>query len=154
MRDATQIFQRVLDRTTDSLFVNMKGWRWRKFTLTYAQLAAAATTKTIDLFSLPKGHIIHAVQIKHSTAFAGGGLTTYTIQVGITGTLNKYLSAFNVFQTVADAARALQAVALASLASESPSAAVAIKVTATGSGNTDLATAGQVDIWVWTSDAS
>lgn len=154
MLDANQAIKECVDPTRKALRVFSEGYAWRQFTLTHADFQEAGLEKTIELFSLPAGSIPHGVKIKHSVAFSGGAIATYTIQVGITGTLNKYLSAFNVHQAPGDAAKALQFVALASLNEESPSAATSIKVTATSTvADLDASTAGSVDIWVWTSDA-
>jgi hypothetical protein len=154
-RDGYQVLKAVRDPVTNAIRTISIGYMWRKYTLTYAQFALANTVNTIELFSLPAGHMIDAVKIKHSVKFLGGAISAYVIQVGITGTLGKYSTNFDVFQNVADAARKTTQVAVASLADESPSAATSIKVTATSTGaNLNAATQGQVDIWVRTSDAS
>ena len=76
--------------------------RWRKFTVAESSFTAAATSEDIELFSLAAGELIHGVKIKHSTAFSGGTLSAFTLSIGISGLLDKYASAFDVFQAVAD----------------------------------------------------
>lgn len=123
---------------------------WRKYTVTKTQLAAAATTNNITLFTLPAGGIIEAVKIKHSASFTGGSISAYTISVGITGTLAKYAAAYDVF--AAPSATAMQL--STTVGTESHTAATAIKVAATSTGaNLSAATAGSVDIWVKVSQA-
>jgi hypothetical protein len=76
--------------------------RWRKYTVDFEDLAAAATTNDIQLFELPAGGVIHRVVIKHGTAFAGGSISAYTVSVGKAGDLTAYAGAFDAFQTVGD----------------------------------------------------
>jgi hypothetical protein len=70
---------------------------WRKYTKTFTDLAAPTASNDIELFSLPAGGIIHAIKLKHSAAFTGGAIATYTLSVGIALYLDKYLPAFSVF---------------------------------------------------------
>jgi hypothetical protein len=99
------------------------GPTWTKYTVGHAALQAAATSNNITLFTLPAAGIIHEVKVKHSTAFSGGAIASYTVKVGITGTLGKYLAAFDEIEAVSTGA------------------------------NLDQSTAGSVDIWVLTSAA-
>jgi hypothetical protein len=118
---------------------------WRKYTKLYTDFATAATTNSIDLFSLPAGGTILAVKLKHSVPFAGGALSAYTISLGITGTLAKYLAAQNVFQAVGATVYGLNN----TIGGESHTAATPIKATATSTGaNLSVATGGSVDVWV------
>jgi hypothetical protein len=144
--DAFQVLKRL--NVTSTL-------TWTKYTKTYANFSAAATTNDIELFSLPAGGVIHAVKIKHSTAFAGTSITAYTISVGITGTLAKYATAYNVFQAVAPATFQIGAVPSIGIGSENHTTAVSIRAAATSTGaNLSAATAGVVEIWVLTSTCS
>jgi hypothetical protein len=118
---------------------------WVKYTVTAAQLSAAATTSSITLLSLPAGGVIHGVKIKHSAAFTGGLLSAYTVSVGILGNLAKYASAYNVFQAAAVDNWQITEV----LGGEDQASAVNILVTAVSVGaNVSAAAAGSVDIWV------
>lgn len=118
---------------------------WLKVgTRTYENFSAAALTSSLTLFALAPMGLIQAVKIKHSTAFAGGAIASYTVSVGIVGTVAKYAAAFDVFQAVSGTAFQLSATA----GSESHTAAVAITITATSTvANLDAATAGAVDVW-------
>ena len=120
----------------------------KKFTKTYSDFSTAALTNSIELFSLPAGGVIHAVKIKHSTGFVAAAQTTYTLSVGITGTLTKYCPAYEVDATANPVASNTFAVAN-TLGSEDQASATSIKVTATSNVNLNTASAGVVDIWVW-----
>jgi hypothetical protein len=75
---------------------------WQEFIISYTDFTAAATTENIVLVSLPADSVIHGVQIKHTTAFAGGGATLYTLSVGIPGDLDRLASNFPVTTVVTD----------------------------------------------------
>lgn len=120
---------------------------WHKYTVNYntSGFNPAALTANIELFSLPAKGIIQGVVIKHSTAFAGTGITGYTISVGITGNLNKYASDFDVFQATGAGVGQTTNV----MDFESTTSATSIKINATATGaNLDQSTAGSVDVWV------
>lgn len=120
--------------------------RWKKFTVTYAQLATAGLTNDIQLFILPGAGIIERTMIKHSVAFAGGAISAYTISIGIAANLVKYAAAFNIFQAVADGTFQLTSTAGCETFA---AAGTSIRVKATSTtANLDAATAGSVDIWV------
>lgn len=123
---------------------------WTKVTKTYSDLATAATTNTITLATLPAGGVVHAVKVKHSTAFAGGSITSYTVAVGITGDTDKYALAYDVFQAVGASTYQLSSV----LGGESHTATTDLKLTATASHDLDTATAGSVDVWLLISTAA
>jgi hypothetical protein len=123
---------------------------WQRFTVAESAFTAAATSESITLFTLGAGEVIHAVKIKHSTAFSGGTLTAFTVEVGISGDTTKYASAFDVFQAVADTTFQLSD----GLFSENHGSTTTVQITARSTGD-DVAdaTAGSVDVWVLTSDA-
>lgn len=119
--------------------------------LPYTSFQTAATTNTITLFSLIAAGIVHEVKIKHSTAFAGGSINAMTLSVGISGTVDKYASAFDVFQAVSATAFELSD----ALGTESHTGATNITITATSTGaNLSALTAGVVDVWALLSVAS
>lgn len=121
---------------------------WTKYTVTYAQFGAPSFTSDIQLFSLGARQTIHAVVIKHSASFTGGAIATYTLSVGIAGTLAKYASAFNVFQAPGNTV--LQS--SGGTFTENTGAATSVRVQAVCTGaNLLQATAGSADIWVLTS---
>ena len=74
--------------------------QWIKVTKSYTDFATAGLTNDIEIYSLPAGAMIHRVIIKHTTAFAGGTISAYTLSVGVASNLVKYATAFNVFQAV------------------------------------------------------
>ena len=117
-----------------------------KITLGYAAFAAAATTSEINLgLTLPAGGYVRTVKIKHSTAFSGGAVAACTLQVGITGTANRYAAAFDVFAAVSATNYQVTNPNLG----ESHTATTTVKCTLTTTGaNTNALTAGSVDIWV------
>ena len=136
-----------------NLFTVNTSPQWSKYTVTYSQLAAAATSNDIELLQLPAKTMLTGAVIKHSTAFSGGILTNYTVSVGISGTLAKYASAFNVFQAVSDTTKQVQFELAQDI--ESFANSTSIRVAAVSTGTTlDQATAGSVDIWVRTEKLS
>jgi len=122
---------------------------WQSYTFTAAQLAAAALTNTVTLTALPAKTVVHAVVIKHSAAFGGGTIATYTVAVGITGNLAKYATAFDVFQAPGASKDQISSGG-ADIESFTASANLLLTATATG-GNLNTATTGSVTVWVLTS---
>lgn len=76
--------------------------RWKKIAVANTDFTPSGAITTIPLFSLPAGSVIEGIKIKHSEAFVGGAVSAATIEIGITGTLDKYASAFDVFQAPGD----------------------------------------------------
>lgn len=54
-------------------------------TVRFADLSAAATTKVVDLFTIPADGIVREVGFYVNTAFDGGATSALTVEVGITG---------------------------------------------------------------------
>jgi len=128
---------------------------WRKYSVPYTQLVAAALTADMELFVLPAGGVVHGVKVKASAAFTGTGIATLTVSVGIAGTLAKYSAAFDVMAAPSDTNLLL------TLASGTPtpethaSSGKSIRIAATATGaNLDQMTAGSVDVWVLWSAAA
>lgn len=131
-------------------FTPFAGMRWKKFTVGFAALSAAALTNDIEVYSLAAAEVIHGVKIKHSTAFSGGAIASYTTSVGISGNLTKYASAFDVFQATGNTTFQLSN----SFGSENHGAATSIRIAAVATGaNLDQATQGSVDVWILVSGA-
>lgn len=106
--------------------------------------SAVALTNSIPLFQLPGRGIIHGIKIKHEQSFAGGGITAYTVSVGITGTLAKYATAFDVFQVASPTAYQLSS----NFSGENDITATQIFATATSTtADLNVATTGLVNIW-------
>jgi hypothetical protein len=70
---------------------------WYKVTKTFSDFATAGLTNDISIFTLPAKGYIHDIKIVPTTAFSGGTIATYTVSVGISGSLSKYAIATNVF---------------------------------------------------------
>lgn len=121
---------------------------WIKYTVPYTSFSVAYTTADVQLLSLPAKTVVEAVVIKQSAAFTGGAISAYTLSVGITGGLDKYASAFDVFQVASSST----AQASHDMFVEDFTSATSIRIAATSTGaNLNAATAGSVDVWVQTS---
>ena len=126
------------------------GLTLKRFTITHSDLTASASTQSITLFTLGAGSKILGVNIKHSTAFSGGSLTSMTVSVGSSAAGNDgFATAFDIFQTVG--ATVLQETAEFKSAT---SVSQSVTATFTGSHNVDTATAGSVDIDVLVMDVT
>lgn len=117
--------------------------QWIKVTKTFSDFSAASVTNNITIYSLPAKGVIHNVQLVPTVAFSGGLIATYTISVGIAGTLAKYAVATNVFTGFS-----LPAISVLP-GIESTSGATDIKASAISTvGNLNAAVAGSVDIYL------
>jgi len=120
---------------------------WTSYTVTFANLSAAALTNSITLATLPAKQVLHAAVIKHGTAFSGGTIASYTVSVGLAATPDKYATAFNVFQATGASVGQLSH----ALFCENFSGTTPILLTATSTvGLLNAATAGSVTIWLLT----
>ena len=124
-----------------------KNPRWRKFTYDHSDFSTGATTFSITAFSLAAGEGIDSVIVRHTTAFSGGSISAYTIQVGVSADLDNFASPFNVFQaaggTVSSVGNFIDVPNFASTTD--------FVVTADSVGDDlDQASAGSVDIYVRT----
>lgn len=116
-----------------------------KYTIGFADIAAAATTDTESFLTLPEKTVIEYIVVKHSTAFAGGSISALTVDIGDASDADELLSGFDVFQAVADAAREI--VSCVYIGAFSGSTNIIATFTATGD-NLDQLTQGSLDIWV------
>jgi len=119
---------------------------WDQYNLAFGEFSAAALTKEVTLFSLAAKQIPEAFIIKHSTAFTGGSISAMTMEIGITGENDRFLAAFNVFQTVGGTVFAAQASTL-DIQSFTGATNIIIKATSVGA-NLSALSAGVVDVWV------
>jgi len=124
---------------------------WTKYSLTHTDLAAASTSNTIQLFSLPAKGIIHTVILKSTTQFSGGAISSYVIAVGIQGNLTKYSDGtYDV--TTAVSGTFFQLGVSQPPQPEDFGSATSIKIAAVSVGaNLDQASAGALDVYVETS---
>lgn len=123
--------------------------RWTKYSVVHTALQAAALTNDIELFSAAAKTVIHKIVIKNTTAFAG--TASYTLSVGISGTLTKYIAAFDVAQAVAAATFGVSAATVVETP-ENFSSATSIRLSAVSTvQNLSSSSAGAADIYVLTS---
>lgn len=119
--------------------------RWEKFTIDHDDLQTSATTNDIEVLSLQAGGIIHGIKLKTSTAFAGTGISGYSITIGITGSLTKYASSYDCLAAVSNTNLQISS----TVGAENHGSATSIRIAATSSGaNLDQSTAGSIDVWV------
>lgn len=118
-----------------------------KVTKTYADFATAGLTSTVDLIDLPARALIHAVVVNPTTVFSGGTIATYTVSVGITGSLDKYSAAKDVFtgSALVDEPAVTATNIVESLSDDTDVVATAVSTV----GNLDAATQGSVDIHIY-----
>lgn len=116
-----------------------------KYTIDYTDIAAAATSDTETFLSLPEKTMIEYIVVKHSTAFSGGSISALTVDIGDASDADELLSAFDVFQTVAEAAN--EVVSCVYIGAFASSTNIIATFTATGD-NLDQLTQGSLDIWV------
>lgn len=119
--------------------------KWIKVTKTYQDLSAAALTNNISIYTLPANGYIHDVKVVPTTAFSGGTIATYTLSVGIVGSLAKYAIATNVFT----GNTTVNAVHTPLVSPESLSVTTDIRAAVISTvGNLNAATAGAVNIYI------
>ena len=133
---------------SDQLIANASVRRWFKVTqdLAYTVFSTAATTQTALILTLPAGGIITGVKIKHRIAYAGTGITAYTLSVGISGVAAKYATAYDVLGTpVSESTFQISTGTF----SEDHTNSTPVIATATSTGAfLNQATAGVADIWI------
>lgn len=118
---------------------------WLKLSVVHTQFQVAALTQNISLYSLPAGGLIHGVKLKQSVAFAGAGITSYSLALGFVGALDDLLIDYPVNVGPAADVFAISA----TFDSRDHSAPVDVRIRATAVGvNLDQSTAGAADIWL------
>jgi hypothetical protein len=111
---------------------------WQEFLYSYTDFSTGALINTLNVVTLV-GKTISQARIKHSTAFAGAGITDYNIRLGIAGELDRYLTDFDVMQAVSTSAKKRSILNLEE--------DVTVQITAESVGaNLNAATAGNVSI--------
>lgn len=109
----------------------------------FADFSTAGLTLDIETFILFAKNAMHVIRIKHSTAFAGTGITALTLSIGLAGQLDKYLLPFDVFQAVGDSVQ--ESVSLFAIESDATPTSIRIAAIAEGA-NLDQLSAGSVDV--------
>lgn len=123
---------------------------WFRFSVTHLDFQAAALVQDISLTSLAAGGFVHGVKLKQSIAFAGTGITSYSLALGFVGALDDLLIDYPVNVAPANDTFAIAA----TFDSRNHAAAVDIRIRATAVGaNLDQSTAGAADIWLLLSRA-
>lgn len=118
---------------------------WQKYTVAYTDINSAAAAVTATLYQLDPKESVIACALKHSTAFAGGSVSTITASIGIAGDNTKHIDNFDVGQAVTTTAFENSSLNLI----ESFASTITIYATFTASGaNLDSLTAGDLEVWV------
>jgi hypothetical protein len=123
--------------------------------LYFSQYAAAATTGNFDISGFPGLAVIEGAWVLLSQNFTGGAVATSTFSVGTTASPALYVAATTVFATAATktAPTALVGLTLVpgtylgTAAAPASSATIRTQVVTTV-GNTNVLTAGQLDLYV------
>lgn len=141
-----QILEADSSDTEGLSWVN-KNPRWRKFTYSYTDFSAASNSKGVTITSLAAEEGIDAVIIKHTTAFSGGSISDYTVEVGQSGNTDEYAPTYDVDQSVGNTVSQNASF----LDVPNFGATTDVVVTAKSTNDTlDSATAGSVDIYIRT----
>lgn len=116
----------------------------------YTAFAIAAPTISLNLFQIVAAGVIICVKIKHSASFTGGAIASCTMSVGIAGNLERYATAFDVFQAPGSSILQLSSGSWC----ENQGAATQVLLTATSTvANLNALTSGVVDVWALVSVA-
>lgn len=59
--------------------------RWIKYELDYTDFAVSGTTQLVKIDDLPPGAAIEAALMYHTTAFTGGSISYYTVELVVDG---------------------------------------------------------------------
>lgn len=123
------------------------------FTFTHADLSAATNGahQNLPLLTVPAGCMVERVRAKHTVAFAGGGATSVTLQIGDGSTADRYASALSISQTVAAGAMVVADPLEMPLAAAT---ALFARVTPDAGHNLQALTAGSVTVVITLSKAS
>lgn len=122
---------------------------WIKFSVTHAQLQAAALTNSVELYSAPSRFVLSGVIMKPTIKFAGPGFTAYNLGLGLVGVgnLEKYLLYSDVFVNAVSDTNFFTAGHFPF--SENWGAVTSVRATAQAVGaNLSVSTAGAADYWL------
>lgn len=129
--------------------------QWVKVTKTFADFATAATTNTITVYTLPAGGIVHNTKVKHTAAFGGGAIGSYTLNgVGVTGATTKYGPFLKPLGGAPASTDGSVHYPSGQITAENQAATTAVTATVTSTGaNLNAATAGSLDVYLLVSVA-
>ncbi len=119
--------------------------QWVVVSFTHLNFQAAALQKNINLYPLLGKYALHASVIDHTIAFAGTGITGYTLSLGLIGDLAHIAPPFDVTTTPAD--DNFQIAGITDLYNMSATTLMRINAVSTGA-NLDQSTAGAVDVYL------
>jgi len=132
---------------TSMNYVDKNAGAWHKYTFNYTDFATAAMTNQLAVVSVPARGILEIFLVKHSTAFAGTGITGYTVSLGPSSNPTAYVTNFDV--TTAPSNTSATGFQYSSIFDVTNFGGWTIVVTANSTGaNLDQATQGSVDIWL------
>jgi len=123
--------------------------QWIHFSISYTDLATAATSNQVTLYTLPIKGVIQGAMLHETTAFNDSGgpsaMTSYTIAIGTAADYELVLSNTDVFQAPSDT------LSYSSNIVDAPNFAATtnIVLTVNSDQNLDTATQGAVDIWLY-----
>lgn len=123
---------------------------WTTYEFTFADFAAAATSNDIEGLELVARGVLHAVCIEPTEEFRGGAIATYTLSVGLAGSLDLYSTAFDVYQLPGDEVAQLTTLSAAALVNLADATSIRLAAVSTGA-DLDEATTGAVRVHVLTS---
>ena len=120
---------------------------WNKVAIPYTSFQTAGLTMSVALFTLPPACLLNGVVVKHNTAFAGSGISDVQVGVGVSSDTQRFIQAFDVYQSVSDTAFDYNEPNL--ISSWANSLAVVVTATAVGA-NLSALSAGSVEVWYQT----
>lgn len=141
-----QVLEADSGETTGIKWAN-KNPRWRKVTVPYTSLSSASTSFSVTALTLQAEEGLDAVVVKHTTAFSGGAISAYTVEVGVSGDTDKYGAIFDVFQAIG--ATVSQANNVLDVPNFGATTDILLTAKSVGA-NLDQATAGSVDVYIRT----
>lgn len=114
--------------------------RWVKVSKSHTDFQDASTSKTITLYTLPVKGVVHDVKVSVTTPMAG--TATYTLSLGVTGSLTKYINTVDAKSATVYGTSLFNTLESISLTTD-------IKVTADSTvNNLDASTNGAVDFYI------
>lgn len=122
------------------------------FTIGHADLTEATNGayQNVALLTVPAGCAVEKVRVKHSTAFSGGGATSVTVQIGTSGTADRFAGELAVSQSVGDGAMVVSEPMEMPVGSSTP---ILARFTPDGSHNLAALTAGSLTVVITLSKA-
>ena len=122
--------------------------------LYFSSFAAAATTGNVDIAGFPGGIEIEGAYAWLITNFTGGGAATATLSIGTTSSAAAYMAATSVFSGARKQLVGLTLVPGTFLNATTPTASATVRFALVASVNTNLLTAGSVDVFLKLRSAS